>query len=113
MGEANASGYSNQDFLIEGTILKKYLGNDSQVELPEGLEVIESDAFRYNGHIESVVIPQTIKKIENEVFYHCSRLKSVVLPEQLEEIGESALPNVGWWLNSDGSMEEQENCTWG
>lgn len=98
MGEANASGYSNQDYLIEGTILKKYLGNDSRVELPEGLEVIESDAFRYNDHIESVVIPQTIKKIENEAFSHCSRLKSVVLPEQLEEIGEHAF---AWCENLD------------
>lgn len=98
MDEANARGYSNQDLLIEGTILKKYLGNDSQVELPEGLEVIETDAFWYNCHIESVVIPQTIKKIGNEAFYHCSRLKSVVLPEQLEEIGKSAF---AWCENLD------------
>lgn len=84
VGEANASGYSNQDFLIEGTILKKYLGNDSQVELPEGLEVIESDAFRYNGHIESVVVlPEELEEIGESAFAWCENLNTITIPANI------------------------------
>lgn len=81
------------------------------VILPEGITVIESQAFANNAELESVRLPGTLQKIgysafefchglkeitipegvtfiDTDAFWDCENLKLIVLPSTLEEIGE-------------------------
>jgi len=51
------------DFIIEGGILKKYIGNDANVEIPNIVKVIEKDAFVGIECIERITIPSSVTRI--------------------------------------------------
>ncbi len=61
----------------EKTLLYKYVGEESEVTVPEGIVKIESEAFVGNEAIESVVLPSTLKYIGDSAFYGCTSLKEV------------------------------------
>ena len=63
---------------------------ETNVVIPEGVEVISESTFRKWKELETVIIPKTVKKIESNAFFECEKLKSVILPEGLEEIGDDA-----------------------
>ena len=54
------------------------------VELPEGLETIESYAFGYCHSLTQVHIPSSVKSLGAGAFYKCNALEVVELPEGLE-----------------------------
>lgn len=63
------------------------------VILPEGLETIEGDAFRYT-FVENVTFPQSCTKISGYAFYG-SHITEAILSDNLEEIGDNSRP-VDW-----------------
>ena len=74
----------NQD----GIVLKKYLGNEKSVNIPEivdGQKVIRiaQEAFRGNMEVRKIKIPNSVRTIEDLAFLDCSNLISVSLPEDL------------------------------
>lgn len=79
---------ATSDFIcIEDGILRAYIGTDAEVNVPEGVKRIYSNAFSYNTGIESVVLPESVETIDFETFNGCSALYSIVLPETLKGIG--------------------------
>lgn len=70
--------------------LVKYLGNDSEIILPEYEDGKEYKIFRYafarNDTISSVVIPDGVIAIEEHAFESCDVLKSIIIPSSVEEI---------------------------
>ena len=104
------------NFLIENGVLVKYLGEEINVSIPDGVKKIGEDAFRDNKKIQSVFIPESVTSIDNyaflgcsslktinipngvgrisySVFYNCSSLESIVLPEGITIIEEAAFQN--------------------
>lgn len=100
------------DYIIfNDVLLYKYVGDDENVVLPDGIESICDRAFwtaknvktveipesvRYINYafqyssIESLVIPDTIDA-ENEMsFYNCHNLKKIVLPDKITKISSCA-----------------------
>jgi hypothetical protein len=60
------------------------------LQLGEGLEKIEGDAFSRCTSLQHVVIPRAVEAIEHETFLYCSRLTTVQLCDGLKEIKASA-----------------------
>lgn len=74
------------DFKIENGVLKEYIGNDTNVEIPTGIMVIGERAFSWNHSIESITVPNTVTKIDASAFLYCSSLQSISLPNNITEI---------------------------
>ena len=56
------------NFEQNGNRITKYLGNDSEAVIPNGIEYLDRDLF-YDAHsLEKVAIPQSVKKIEATMF---------------------------------------------
>ena len=87
----NAS--ANEDFIVENNILISYSGEGGTLWIPEGVEKIGENVFRYSTNrdaIEQVILPSTCAEIQDYAFGSCANLKQVFLPESLITIGNHA-----------------------
>ena len=82
--------YDRSQFDIEGTILKKYKGNQSEVILPQGVTSIWDLAFASCKSLASITIPDSVTSIGDEAFEGCESLMSIVIPDGVMSIGDSA-----------------------
>lgn len=76
--------------------IKAYLGNDTNITIPDkinGIEVgsINERCFK-NSNIESVTLPSSVTAIEQQAFYGCDNLKSINL-SNVKFIGTEAFTN--------------------
>lgn len=71
-------------------ILLSYLGNDTNIIIPNSVTKIWGDIFKDCKSIQSVIIPYGITKIETQMFRGCSSLQFISIPNTVTEIGESA-----------------------
>lgn len=68
----------SSDFLTVGNgILIAYNGDDSSVNIPEGVCIIAPEVFAERSEITSVVLPDSVTKICEGAFEKCTRLKQV------------------------------------
>lgn len=81
------------NFRISGRLLFQYLGAESRVVVPEGIEYIAEEAFAGNEAVDRVILPKSLKSIGAYAFKNCLLLQTVMLPEGLEEIGRGAFAN--------------------
>lgn len=70
--------------------LVEYKGNDSKVEIPQGVEVIGESAFSKNKKIKSVILSDSVKEIGQYAFNECSNLETVKFSEGLKTIYKGA-----------------------
>ncbi len=79
--------------------INKYLGNDSNVVIPESIEVngevfnvtaISNAAFIYNTTLTNITIPNSITNIGSSAFNGCTTLASIDIPNSVTAIGASA-----------------------
>ncbi|MBR5370727.1 MAG: leucine-rich repeat domain-containing protein [Oscillospiraceae bacterium] len=73
----------NPDFVVRGDVLEKYVGNDDEVTIPEGVRVILTDCFE-DKHIHGVTIPDSVELIEADAFPDCDQLTYATVPGTLE-----------------------------
>lgn len=92
VSEADAAT-SASDFKMEGSTLIKYKGTESNVSIPDTVEVIGERAFENNLNVELVVVPNSVKRIEKYAFWGCENLDNVVLGKGLTEVGDYAFTN--------------------
>jgi len=79
----------DQDFQIQGTVLKKYKGINKNVSVPEGIDKIESGAFWNNTSVEQIDIPESVTKIGGDAFAYCYNLKKINIPPSVRVIGDN------------------------
>ncbi len=60
-----------------------------QVRLPDGLTVVEPDAFRGTA-VTCVIIPESVRTIGAKAFADCTRLGSIVIPAGVQDIAADA-----------------------
>ena len=77
------------DFQIENGVLKKYIGSDADVTIPDSVTCIGKQAFK-SSSIASIIIPGSVVSIEEAAFFDCRNLKSVVIQNGVKKIGEYA-----------------------
>ncbi len=77
-------------FQIESGVLKKFVGEETEVAVPEGVREIGEDAFSNCTALRRVVLPSTVTAVRGWAFWGCSGLESITLPATVSEIGWSA-----------------------
>ena len=65
---------------FEGSYAKKW------IQLPQSIEVIETQAFRANS-FEEITLPEHLTDIQSGAFSQCPYLKSVIIPASVTHIG--------------------------
>ena len=78
------------DFIIEKGVLLEYKGSDVEINIPEGIFTIGTQAFESNKSVIKVVFPKSLRVINPLAFMGCSGLKEVVFNEGLKSIGNAA-----------------------
>ena len=68
--------------------LISYFGKASTVTIPDGVEIIGSNAFVENEDLTEIRFPKTLCSIENAAFEYCLNLRHISLPESVRSIGE-------------------------
>lgn len=67
--------------------LISYFGKDSEVTIPEGVEIIGSKAFVENEDLKEIKFPESLCIIEDEAFGYCLNLRRVLLPKNVRILG--------------------------
>ena len=81
------------DFVIENGVLTKYIGNDSEVMIPDGVTRIEYHAFEKCADLKKIIISDSVINIGTGAFYGCHRLTSIEISKGVSSISESAFGN--------------------
>ena len=93
------SGYEFKDDLLINTETKKLLKcsellKDGNVAIPEGIEIIEDEAFANNAILSVVIFPTTIKRIGDHAFYNCDKLEFVIFKASRTNIHQDVVPRL-------------------
>lgn len=75
--------------LVGNTILMKYNGEDSIVDIPYGVTMI-TDAFTDSIAVESINIPSTVTRIGPNAFRDAVNLKTILIPDTVTRIDSNA-----------------------
>lgn len=59
-------------------------------EMPEGVEVINQNAFYKCSGLEKIVLPKSLKMIEDRAFFKCKNLEDIAIPNGVTTIGEDS-----------------------
>lgn len=78
------------NFLMDGATIVRYLGNASEIIIPNDATKIALYAFSYIKSIKSITLGENIKEIENFAFLGDSNLEVINLNNTLECIGEGS-----------------------
>ncbi len=80
--------FKEHSFIINDGILQYYAGNDTEIEIPEGVKEIRAEVFT-DKPITKVTLPSTLKKIGSRAFLNTD-IEEIVIPKSVEEIKGSA-----------------------
>ncbi|MDR0563268.1 MAG: leucine-rich repeat domain-containing protein, partial [Spirochaetaceae bacterium] len=91
-GTAFAQWAIKGDYVLRGSVLVAYQGNDTAVNIPANLGItdIGEKAFSGNDRITSVIIPQGVTYIGEEAFAGCIGMTSVTIPASVDYISDRA-----------------------
>jgi hypothetical protein len=84
---------SSSDFQMQGTTLVKYLGDDLDVVIPDGVKTIGSEAFSDCDFIKTFSLPNSVITIEDMAFSGCTGITVFTLPDTTESLGTFAFYN--------------------
>ena len=84
-------------FDTESIGFRVFAGNTAitSVVIPEGVTVIQSNAFEGCSNLESVTFPDTLMEIDANAFRNCPKLKDVTLPRAVAFVGAHAFDSSG------------------
>ena len=68
------------DFVTENGELKRYVGKDTKVIIPEGVVSLGKFCFE-DSNVEQIVVPSTVQNIEAVAFLETPNLQSIVVDE--------------------------------
>ena len=94
-GSAQAS---SSDFVMNGTVLFRYIGYAANVTIPAGVTAIGDEAFYYSGtetepydhSLTSITIPLSVTSIGNYAFSNRAGLTSITIPSSVTSIENDA-----------------------
>ena len=79
-----------KDFVIENGVLKKYVGTDANVTIPEEVFQIGPNAFKNNKNIVCVALSDKLTSIGANAFCGCTALSKISFPSSVTRIGNNA-----------------------
>ena len=84
----NYTGY--EVVVFDNKHLYKYNGDDTMVNIPDGIISISSNAFSGNQKLTYVNIPESVEYFGAFCFYNCPSLKSLCISDKTKYIGTAA-----------------------
>lgn len=93
--ETTTITYDNSIFSIQGVTLFKFYGkhNISEYTIPNGIEIIDKNAFADNKFLYVLNMPETVTSIDDCAFKNCSNLRELILPSSITHIGKNVFDN--------------------
>lgn len=90
-----------QDYIISGSTLVSYKGDDEIITIPYNCSVIADGAFKNNDKIRIVYIEKELEKIGDSAFEGCDSLQQVVAGNGVYslDIGKNAFSGTPWLEN--------------
>ena len=82
-------------FVFYGDFVVGYIGNETNLRLPDISKGIAYEAFCSNKTIRSVILNEKLKGIGSLAFSNCTQLEAVALNENLEKIEDGAFRSCG------------------
>ena len=92
-GALSHNGFVEDGFVFSDstkTILKRYIGSDSIINIPNTVTSISDSAFLNCNTITNVTIPNAVTHIGNYAFYDCQNLTNINIPNSVTSIGSYA-----------------------
>ena len=84
-------------FEIDGTTLKRYVGYEEVVTVPDFITELGEEAFSYTP-VKKVILPEGLKEIRSYCFSDCADLEDITLPASLENLEYSIVPEGGYQM---------------
>lgn len=81
---------SDQDYILDGGVLVKYVGTAATVAAPKGIKTIGKYAFANRDRLLSVTLSKGVRTIAEGAFMNCPSLSEIALPEGLKTIKDQA-----------------------
>ena len=81
---------STRDFVIVDSVVLKYIGNATIVNIPNGIKTIGQFAFKDKTKISEISFPEGLECIESHAFERCISVTKFVFPDSLKTIGDGA-----------------------
>ena len=78
---------------ITGLSLFQYVGNGTEITVPENVTALQQYAFQNCSSLTKVTLPDGVREIPYKAFADCYRLQEVVLPKKLVSIAQNAFEN--------------------
>ncbi len=87
-GKTDKSLGSYKDFAVAEDTVLKYLGDDKNPVVPEGIKSITEYAFAYRD-MDTVTLPKSLESIDTSAFAYTT-LKEVVIPKNVKTVSDGA-----------------------
>ena len=78
------------DFYISGRILVRYMGNEEQICIPKGVEIIGERCFYGKEQLKTVICPESLSEIREQAFSGCVTLQNIILGNRLKRVEREA-----------------------
>lgn len=88
---------SEEEFLIFGDLLYRYIGDGGAVEIPDGVRTICGYSFFDCNTVTSVKMPDSVAVIGECAFEYCEKLSEIGFPDTLESLSGDALVLTAWF----------------
>ena len=75
--------YCEKDFQIEDGILRRYLGCDEDVVIPDCVHIIGEWAFQGCDTMKTLTIGESVREIGDRAFEYCTRLQKVIMSDNV------------------------------
>lgn len=91
------------DFVMVGSTLIYYKGNDAEVTIPLNVTAIGSSAFEGNKNIKTVNITKYVDTLGDRAFYNCENLKTVNFSDygEITTVGSEVFDGTYYYENYD------------
>ncbi len=88
-------------FKIENNVLIRYQEDrpETEVIIPDGVEIISRQAFFWAKNLEVLTIPESVRIIESDAFRACRDLKEIRITEGIETVERYAFQD-SWYLDT-------------
>ena len=98
-GAKKIAGFVDEDGFLytdaEKTNLVSYVGEETNITIPNSVITIGEGAFSSNTKLTSVIIPNSVTNIGDWAFYNCRNLTSMNIPNSVTSIGDYAFSHCG------------------